>query len=304
MSNRTILAGDIGGSHITIGRFVENPGNILLEDFQRKQIDSYATKSMILMEWKSLIQRMVLPGESFLLSLAFPAPFDYNQGICLIQEQGKFKHLYEVNLRDELSELLGIPPSDIKFINDAQAFLLGETVFGQLNGAKRVLGLTLGSGLGSSIKKGQQVIDGELWKSPFRDGIAEDYLGSSWFVDWVKKETGIEVNGVKEIIQSQEIFEKAGSVFNVFADNLAEFILLNYPEIQMEKIILGGNISLSSTHFMNRLQYNLQRNGLYIPVEVSQLGEKSAVCGALTLFLEDNNQVDQNLILKSLYNRT
>jgi glucokinase len=296
MSKRIILAGDIGGSHITIGKFVEIPGNFLLEDFQRKQIDSFATKSMILMDWKSLIQPMVLSGESFFLSLAFPAPFDYKEGICLIQEQGKFKHLYKVNLREELSEILGIPPSNIKFINDAQAFLLGETVFGQLNGPRKVLGITLGSGLGSSIKKDQQVVDGDLWRSPFRDGIAEDYLGSAWFIDWVKKETGIEVSGVKEIIQNQEIFEKAGRVFNVFADNLAEFILLNYPKIRMEKVILGGNISLSSMHFMDRLLNNLQKNELNIPVEVSRLGEKSAVYGAMTLFLEDPGQIEPNLL--------
>ncbi|WP_373494186.1 ROK family protein [Aquiflexum sp.] len=289
MSKNVILAGDIGGSHISIGRFVENSDSFLLDNIQRTQIDSYASKSKILEEWAVIIRNMVHQNEIFSLSLAMPAPFDYEQGICLIQEQGKFKHLYNINIRNELSGLLGIYPSDIKFINDAKAFLLGETFFGQMNGAETVLGLTLGSGLGSSIKKDRQVVDGELWQSPFRDGIAEDYLGSTWFVNWVKRETGIQVNGVKEIIQNREILDKAGNVFDVFADNLAEFISLHYPKIQMEKVVLGGNISLSSPYFLNKLMDNLAKKEINIPVEVSQLGEKSAIYGALTVFFENNN---------------
>ncbi|WP_373520909.1 ROK family protein [Aquiflexum sp.] len=295
MSNRIILAGDIGGSHITLGRFDENNDCFILKDFQRKQIDSYATKSKILKEWTTIIRSMVNEGENFSISLAMPAPFKYDLGICLIQEQGKFKHLYKINLRDELSELLGIPQSQIKFINDAQAFLLGETFFGQVKGAEIVLGLTLGSGLGSSIKKGQHVVDAELWKFPFKDGIAEDYLGSSWFVSWVKRETGIHVNGVKDIIQDQEIFEKTRGIFDLFADNLADFIYLQHSKIRMEKVILGGNISMASNLFMNRLKDNLWLNKINIPIEVSQLGEKSAIYGAITMFLE----VDDLLKLKT-----
>lgn len=286
MSKKVILAGDIGGSHITLGKFFENPDGFILEDFQRKQIDSYAPKSNILMEWTDFIHSMVHEGEQLSLSLAMPAPFDYEKGICLIQEQGKFKNLFDVNLRNELSGLLKISPSYIKFINDAQAFLLGEIFFGQLNGADRVLGLTLGSGLGSSIKRGSLVVDGELWKSPFREGIAEDYLGGPWFVNWVKRETGIDISGVKELIQNKDIFEKAGGVFEEFADNLSEFISMQHANLQLEKVILGGNISLSSTFFMKRLKNNLQLKEINIPVEVSQLGEKSAVYGALTMFLK------------------
>jgi glucokinase len=50
------------------------------------------------------------------------------------------------------------------------------------------MGLTLGSGLGSSLKKGCKISDAGLWSSPFKEGIAEDYLGTGWFVQWVKKE--------------------------------------------------------------------------------------------------------------------
>jgi glucokinase len=296
MSKKVVLAGDIGGSHITIGRFVEISDGFQLEDIQRRSIDSYASKLEILNEWTTFIREMIHQGEIFRLSLAMPAPFNYEDGICLIQEQGKFKYLFNVNLKLELSDLLGIAQSDLKFINDAHAFLLGETFFGKVNGAQRVLGLTLGSGLGSSIKIGQQVVDGELWKSSFKNGIAEDYLGSSWFINWVKKEKGIQVKGVKEIIQEKGILDIAGNVFGEFADNLAEFISLHYSTIKMDKVILGGNISLSSSFFIDKLIENLLLKGINIPVEVSQLGEKSAVYGALTAFFENDFQLGEKPI--------
>ena len=297
MSKKLILAGDIGGSHITIGKFIESSDGYQLDKIQRIPVDSYAAKSDILNEWATFIKSMANFNETFLLSLAMPAPFDYNNGICLIQEQGKFKHLYNVNLRDELSVLLGIPPSNIKFINDAQAFLLGENYFGMVNGANRVLGLTLGSGLGSSIKINRDIKDGELWKSSFKDGIAEDYLGSSWFVNWVRKESGIQVEGVKEIIQDQQIFLKAGGVFDVFADNLADFIALHHSNLELDKVILGGNITLSSSFFLNRVIANLRQKEIHIPVEISQLGEKSAVFGALALIFEKKLQLGEKLIV-------
>lgn len=296
MSKKVILAGDIGGSHITIGRFVEIFDGFQLEEIQRRSIDSFASKLEILDELTAFILDMTHQGESFRLSLAMPAPFNYEDGICLIQEQGKFKYLFNVNLKIELSDILRIDQSDLKFINDAQAFLLGETFFGKVNGAQRVLGLTLGSGLGSSIKNGQQVVDGELWKSSFKDGIAEDYLGSSWFINWMKKEKGIQIKGVKEIIQEKEILEIAGNVFGEFADNLAEFISLHYLTIKMDKVILGGNISLSYSFFMDKLIQNLLIKGIDIPVEVSLLGEKSALYGALTAFLENDGQLGKKLI--------
>jgi len=64
----------------------------------------------------------------------------------------------------------------------------------------------------------------------------------------------------------------------------------------MDKVIIGGNISLSSTYFLDRLIENLQLKGINIPIEISQLGEKSAVYGALTAFLENSNQLGEKLL--------
>jgi glucokinase len=72
-----------------------------------------------------------------------PAPFDYGNGICLIEEQAKFNSLYKVNIKEELSARIGIPDTQIKFVNDAEAFLHGESAFGAGIHEESLLGITL-----------------------------------------------------------------------------------------------------------------------------------------------------------------
>ena len=62
------------------------------------------------------------------IDLAFPGPFDYKNGICLLQGLDKYDALYGCNLRRAFSEISGLPEQKIQFINDAAAFALGEMV--------------------------------------------------------------------------------------------------------------------------------------------------------------------------------
>ncbi|MFQ9762219.1 MAG: hypothetical protein ACLRYE_02830 [Gemmiger formicilis] len=60
------------------------------------------------------------------IDLAFPGPFDYKNGICLLQGLDKYDALYGCNLRRAFSEISGLPEQRIQFINDAAAFALGK----------------------------------------------------------------------------------------------------------------------------------------------------------------------------------
>jgi glucokinase len=285
MTQKKIVAGDVGGSHITLALFEENSSGIKLIGIERENVNSYAEKSFIIDKWVSCFKKLDSQNESLFISLAMPAPFDYKEGVCLIKEQGKFKSLYGVNVKRELSSKLEIPETSINFINDAQAFLLGESVFGGGIGVDSLLGITLGSGLGSAVKSGNEVRDAELWSSPFKNSIAENYLGTSWFVKWAKSEIGIDLEGVKEFISHPKIIDRLGEVFDIYSSHLADFIQQQYLDFQMEKVIIGGNISLSCDLFLNKTISKLGYSGLEIPVEISKLGEKSALYGAASILL-------------------
>ncbi len=88
---------------------------------------------------------------------AVPGPFDHETGIARFHAVGKFDALDGVDVAAGIGARMSRPPASISFINDAAAFALGEWWVGAAVGAGRVLGLTLGSGVGSGF-----LIDGRV----------------------------------------------------------------------------------------------------------------------------------------------
>jgi glucokinase len=88
--------------------------------------------------------------------VAVPGPFDYRRGVALFRDVGKFESLYGVDVGAALAAALPAPPASIGFVNDADAFLLGEWHYGAADGRDRCVGITLGTGVGSAF-----IVDGE-----------------------------------------------------------------------------------------------------------------------------------------------
>ena len=61
-----------------------------------------------------------------------PGPFDYANGVCLLTH--KLEPLHGVDLRRALADALRSTPASIAFVNDADAFLLGEAWVGAARG--------------------------------------------------------------------------------------------------------------------------------------------------------------------------
>jgi glucokinase len=84
-------------------------------------------------------------------AVAIPGPFDYRRGIGLYTDVGKFDALLDVNLAARLHAALPHLTGGITFVNDADAFAVGEWRQGVTAAAARCVGITLGSGVGSSF---------------------------------------------------------------------------------------------------------------------------------------------------------
>lgn len=297
MANTLIISADVGGSHISVAVFEELEDGFALVSVQRKNVDSRQPKDFILNEWVSLFMGMSSDVSKSRLILAMPAPFDYENGICQIKDQGKFVHLYGFDLRTELADNLGVTPSKVHFVNDAKAFLMGESKFGKVSGFNNILGLTLGTGLGSSMKFNGQIFDAALWSSKFKEGIAEDYLGMAWFVNWCKENLSIQVKGVKEIVENQDLLQKSLPAFKEFSDNLADFILLRLDEVPLDAIVIGGSIARAHVFFLEQTISVLKANQKNIPVFLSDFGEKSALFGAASQFFGQKMLLDWDQVL-------
>ncbi len=237
---------------------------------------------------QQLIQRNNLHQPK--IGIAMPAPFDYVNGISWMKDNNKFASLYGVNIKSLLAEKLEMSASDILFMNDAAAFLQGEMFAGAALGFTKAIGLTLGTGLGSSKCNGEIVEDANLWCTPMLNGIAEDYLSTGWFVKRFNQLTGNVAGGVKEIADTYRKDKQVHLIFDEFAKNLAffvgEFVKAENPDV----IVIGGNIMQAENLFIPLVKRQLQNMGITCSFVRAKLGENAAILGAAALVTEKNIQ--------------
>lgn len=283
-----LIGVDIGGSHISAACFETDQDSFFLNNYKESKINTSASSDSIISEWSRLILEVAQGEPFFYVGIAFPGPFDYENGISLISEQGKMKSLYKLSVKELLSNALSIPSSHIHFLNDAEAFLLGESLAGAGKGYSSMLGLTLGTGLGSAIQIEEVVKDAKLWTAPFRDGIAEDYLGTSWFVNYLKNEFGKSIQGARDLFSSEFDPKVRNQVFEVYGQLMGEFIFPYVLRLHSQAVIFGGNIAKSGTYFLPFTANYLRQKGIDIQLKVSELGDKATLIGACSTILNDN----------------
>jgi glucokinase len=276
---------DIGGSHISAARVDLGDRAASFKDFYEADVDTFGEKEGIISAWAEVIKEAAGKSTNYKVGIAMPGPYAYENGISLIREQGKMASLYQLSVKNLLAEGLRIPSSQIAFTNDAEAFLAGESFAGAGRDFQNSIGITLGTGLGSAIKVHDVVKDGKLWTAPFRDGIAEDYLGTAWFKKYALEQFGVEISGVKELLDSDFDTEISKNVFETFGRSLGEFLFNYLVRLHAEGVVLGGKISLASAHFLPTTQHYLEMMGYPVPFRVSEHGEKSALIGACLPFL-------------------
>lgn len=280
MEKPLVLGVDIGGSHITAAIVDLETGIILPGSYKRRFVNARDDSETILNSWAAVITEVLntAPGEQKKIGIAMPGPFDYERGISLIKEQEKFQSLYKINVKDALAERLNIRAEEIRFINDAAGFLKGEVFAGAARNLSSVLGLTLGTGLGSAVYVEGTAYDAALWDSPFQGGIAEDRLSTRWFIKRYLHLSGKTVEGVRELMAEKNEFSAA--VFNEFGENLAKFMIPFIKQYQSDRVILGGNISLAYESFAGGLNSVLSENNIPAVIRTSQLHENAALIGA------------------------
>ncbi|NEM98412.1 ROK family protein [Pontibacter burrus] len=289
---RLILGADIGGTHITTALVDLSTPKILHETMTRQPVAANGSIADIIASWSSAMLTTIGKHKTEIkkVGIAMPGPFDYENGIALMQNQDKYDALYGVNVKELLAGALQLDTQNIRFQNDAPCFLLGEAFAGAAQGYNRVSGLTLGTGLGSATTVGGKSWDANLWDTPFRDGIAEEYLSSRWFVKRFYELSGRKAANVKSIVELLPTEPKVQELFAEYADNLATFLGDFVRQEQPEVIILGGNIAKAFNLFGDALQEKLLAQRMTIPVKTAQLGEEAALLGAASLW-----QVPANL---------
>ncbi|UZD24053.1 ROK family protein [Algoriphagus halophytocola] len=271
---------DIGGSHISAAKVHLKSESASFSDFCEAAVDTFGRKEDIIREWSNVIKSSSQGAKNVYIGIAMPGPFDYENGVSLIRDQGKMASLYQLSVRELLANSLDIAEKQICFINDAEAFLAGESYAGAGRNVHHSLGVTLGTGLGSAIKVQDVVKDAKLWAAPFRDGIAEDYLGTGWFVKEALHQFGLEIKGVKGLFSEYVEASVRKAIFEKFGRALGEFLFPYLIRLKSEGVVLGGKVSLASEYFLPATQEYLDTMGYPVSLKISELGENSALLGA------------------------
>jgi glucokinase len=220
-----------------------------------------------------------LAGQVDGIGIAMPGPFDMRTGKGAMTEKfGALNGLY-------LPELLS--RKDIRFIQDATAFLIGEILRGKAGTLRRVGAITLGTGLGSvAAIDGKPLLNEELrpvaehalWKRPFKGGTVEDHISTRGILARYP-----EAGSVKEIGSLAEAGDtRALEVWRTTGKDLAEVLSGWIDELSLEYVVVGGQIAKSFHLFAEPLQ------GL--PVETGDLSGDSPLYAAASLFTKNENR--------------
>ncbi|WEK19960.1 MAG: ROK family protein [Candidatus Pedobacter colombiensis] len=288
MNDSIILGVDIGGSHITAALVDMQSRTILPESMVREAIDAYSTATDIIAQWSKIMKASFSISNTSMgkIGIAMPGPFDYAKGICLIKGQEKYEALYGLNIKEMLAEKLEISPNDILLMNDAACFLQGEVFSGAATECRNVIGLTLGTGLGSASYHGEVAEDADLWKMPFKDTYAEEYLSTRWFVKRYYELTAIEVSNVKELAACISEDTSAKVVFDEFGRNLGDFLNRFIEQEKAELIVIGGNIAKAFDLFIDELLKVVAVKFPEVDVKLADLGEQAPLLGSASLWFD------------------
>jgi len=280
-SDNRVLVYDVGGSHISAAVF--DGDSCGLSGVISAGYPSDQTIDTFLNVLHSL-GALAMEGATGVrgASLAMPGPFDYEAGVSWMEH--KLAYLYGFDLRRALAAHLRWPPSRVRFLNDAAAFLAGEIAAGAARGVSRVVGITLGTGVGSAFAVDGHVVregvgvptGGEIWNIPYHGGIVEDQISTRAIQKSYLEFTGQE-REVAAIAGAAVQDPIAAEVFSAFGRNLGLALRDVLAPFAPQAIVLGGGIARSANLFLSAAQGEI---GESAQLRISALGDHAPLVGA------------------------
>ncbi|MET9671208.1 ROK family protein [Streptomyces sp. NPDC006475] len=247
---------EIGGTHVTAALVDTAARQVRHETVRHAHLDAAAPADEILAPILRCARGLGdRPGAYW--GVAAPGPFDYRRGIARFTGVGKFDRLNGLDVRHALRNGLPAAHQRFCFLNDAHAFVLGEWWAGAASGNRRVVGITLGTGVGSAFMLDGTLIDygdvvppeGQvhllkvngrpLEESVSRRAILSRYAGggAEAFVP------GIDVREIAERARAGETAARHAirDALHVLGAALAPWLV----RFEAEIVVVGGSISRS-----------------------------------------------------------
>jgi glucokinase len=313
-----VLVYDIGGSHVSAA--VCDSGTYALRGLSRAPLPSEGKSHFSAASFGRLIHTLGeaaasaagIPLDSIAgAGLAMPGPFEYDNGISRMTH--KLPGLFGVDLKAGLASRFGWQPAQVRFVNDAAAFLLGEIGAGAAHSFARSIGITLGTGIGCAYATDGKIAipsdqpngdpgvppGGEIWNLPYNGATVEDFVSTRFLRGNYQALTGleVEVSAIAEAAKGSEPcpdppppppahFDpndsyaahcRARQAFQDFGRHLGLALNQHAAAFHPNVIVLGGGISRASNLFLPAT-----KKALTFPVEIaiSVLMDEAPLAGA------------------------
>ena len=294
---------DLGGSHIAIG-VVDKNGKIL-EKVEKK------LKGLLTKEVKQIIEKTIIEAVN-----KYKEQYEISEiGIAIPGTVTKDEIIKSVNLGlknykiiENLNKKIDLP---IKIKNDAKAAAIAESTYGTLKQYKRIVFLTLGTGIGGAVIIDNKLLDtGELPGCEIghvviekngiecncgKKGCFEKYASMKAFKNNLRKALGYDENFsgkdllalIKNTKKEDEKYKKIEKVKKEFIENLALGISNLVNIFEPEIIGIGGSFVYFEEVLLEDLKKELTSKKLLfnprkeINIQTAVLGNEAGIIGSI-----------------------
>jgi glucokinase len=249
MSIKKYIGVDIGGTSIAAARISED------ELIEKHEVPTGADRQadQILESLFSAIAP-VLTDEVIGIGIGMPGFMDTESGEILAINN--IPSLRGVSVKKAVQQKFGLPTFQN---NDANCFALGEAYFGAGKGFKSMVGITMGTGLGSGVIIDRKIHSGlaggagEVGCVPIQGGIGDDFCSNALFVNTYHKD------GIDLFNEAKAGNEESKKAFDHLAQNLGEIIRLLMYILAPEAFVIGGSVAKSWEFLEEPLRKEIQK---------------------------------------------
>ena len=242
------IAIDLGGTNMRVGLV----DGATVVDTVIEPCPAQEAEEVVLAQLKRQIAQLITPEVSG-IGVGVPSVVDCQQGI--VYNVANIPSWKEVRLKEILEQEFTVP---VAVNNDANCFALGAWRYGEGLGTQDMVGLTIGTGIGSGIIIGGRLYNGvntgagEIGSLPFKDVDYEFYCSSRFFSQ-LHGDTGANFGRRAEAGDPEAL-----AVWQEFGRNVGELIKAVLFTYAPEAIIIGGGIANAFPLYEQAMRQSLE----------------------------------------------
>src|SRR5262245_36943487 len=189
----------------------------------------------------------------------------------------------------DVAELVAtVAACPVSIENDARCFTLAEARFGAGRGARNVVGVTLGTGVGCGVMIGGRLHRGagrqagEVWRIPLRGRHLEHFVSGEGVVRGYQSaggRAGLDAQAVAEAARRGDA--AAVAAWRSYGEDLILLCETITALLNPDVIVIGGSIAAASDLFASVFEPRLEQHGTR--VAHAELGPAAGVIGAAAL---------------------